>query len=95
MAQHKRFARGERAKAQCPVCGLVVKYLDLRKDYRGTWVCPDCLDPQHPQELPPRNVVDAIALRHPQPLRDKGLTRVYLKGVQSTSQLGAVTATTS
>ena len=83
------FARGRIAKAQCPICGLVVKYLDLRKDWRGTWVCPDCLDPQHPQEIPPKNVVDAVTLKHPQPLRDNGLTRVYVKGVQSTSQLGS------
>jgi hypothetical protein len=89
---HKRYAYGGSAKAQCPICGLVVKYHDLRKDWRGTWVCPDCLDPQHPQERPPKNVVDAIALQHPQPLRDQGLTVVYMKGVHSFSQLGQISA---
>ena len=47
---NRQFARGTKAKAQCPVCGLVQKYLDLRQDWRGVWVCPDCWDPRDPQE---------------------------------------------
>ena len=88
MPKNRLFASGRRSKAQCPICGIVVRYTELVKDWRGTWVCPECNDPQHPQEKPPRNVVDAVVLRHPQPLRDKGLTVIYPNGVASTLQLG-------
>lgn len=88
-----RYATGKRAKAQCPKCGLVVRYQELVKDYRGVWVCPDCNDPQHPQEKPPRRVVDAVALRHPQPLQDLGLTVARPFSLISETQVGDVTVT--
>lgn len=68
-----RYAAGKRAKAQCPICGLVVPYTTMTLDWRGVRVCPDCLDPKHPQETP---VVasDAVALRRPSPLVDTGTT---------------------
>ncbi len=93
MPVESRFASGERSKAQCPICGLVVLYPSLVKDWRGTWVCPECLDPQHPQEIPPRDVTDAVQLRHPRPLLDIGLTRVKLEGVESAGQLGTIAVT--
>lgn len=93
MPIESRFARGRRAKAQCPKCGLVVPYQSLEKDYRGTWLCRDCLDPQHPQERPPRRVVDAVSLRHPQPLKDAGLTVVYARSIGMATQVGHVTVT--
>lgn len=66
---NRQYARGSRAKAQCPVCGLVQPYLELRQDWRGVWVCPDCWDPKDPQEEI-LSVADAETLDHPQPLVD-------------------------
>lgn len=63
----KRWARGVMAKAQCVICGLVVPYQSLMRDWRGTWVCRDCNDE------PPSNIrvfTDAQALKHPQPLKE-------------------------
>lgn len=90
MAIETRFAVGSKAKAQCPKCGLVVRYGDLVKDYRGTWLCSDCNDPQHPQEKPPRRVVDAVTLRHPQPLKDLGLTEAHPYSMISITSVGEV-----
>ncbi len=70
-----RFARGRKAKAQCPRCGLVMPYKRLRRDgyKKDLWVCPDCFDPEHPQEkIKPAS--DPVALHHPQPLQDTGTT---------------------
>ena len=66
----RAFASGRRAKAQCPVCGLVQKYADLRQDWRGVWVCSDCWDPRDPQETI-LSVADAEILDHPAPLLDQ------------------------
>ena len=64
------FATGKHAKAQCTICGLVDKYLNLRQDWRGVWVCQDCWDPRHPQETI-LSVADAEILHHPAPLLDQ------------------------
>ena len=66
----RRYASGKHAKAQCPVCGLVHRYVELRQDWRGVWVCRDCWDPKHPQERI-LSVADAESLDHPQPLLDE------------------------
>lgn len=37
----------------CQICGDKVKMPGgATKDFRGLWVCPDCLDIQNPQEKP-------------------------------------------
>lgn len=54
-------------RAECPVCALIVPYGELKKDWRGIYVCDDC------QDEPPVKVVapvDAIALHHPKPFLD-------------------------
>ena len=66
---NRQFASGRRAKAQCPVCGLVGLYTELRQDWRGVWVCQDCWDPRDPQETI-LSVSDAQILDHPAPLVD-------------------------
>lgn len=68
-----RYASGKRAKAQCPICGLTCAYAEMTLDWRGVRVCPDCLDPKHPQETPVITA-DAVALRRPAPLLDTGTT---------------------
>lgn len=62
-----RFAKGRRAKAQCVVCGLVVPYQSLVRDWRGVWVCSDCND-ERPADI--ITYVDAQQLRHPQPMKE-------------------------
>ena len=97
ITSHKRFAEGRRAKAQCSVCGDVILYRDLQRDWRGVYVCPDCLDPRHPQE----HILvyaDPEALEHPRPLldRESGGTTVSLNGVivrATFKPVGTVTAT--
>lgn len=60
------FASGNRSLAECPRCGLPCWYKDLRLDgQRKDWVCRDCWDPKHPQELVPKDIYDPEALQHP------------------------------
>ena len=68
-----RFARGSRAKAQCPVTGDVVPYDELVKDWRGQWVSEAGHDPKHPLDTPVV-AVNPQALHHPRPLLDEGTT---------------------
>ena len=89
---HREFSKGQKAKAQCPICGDVILYPGLILDWRGVWVCPDCKDPRHPQE----NIhiyADPEALEHAQPLRDteSGAGLVRPQGVAMTSFVGQVT----
>lgn len=65
----KTYAKGSKAKAQCPICGDVILYRMLVQDWRGVWTCPDCKDPRHPQENIRINV-DPEALEHAAPLLD-------------------------
>jgi len=62
------YATGKHAVGFCMRCGLPWKYAQLRDDgqVRGLRVCPDCWEPEHPQETPakPR---DPIALRRSAP----------------------------
>lgn len=91
----KAYATGHKAKAQCPICGDVIRYLGMVTDWRGVRVCPDCNDPRHPQE----NVhifADPEALQHPSPLLDTestaGLVRAGPRAV-ATMFLRQVTVT--
>ncbi|MEQ8226727.1 MAG: FYVE zinc finger domain-containing protein [Rhodospirillales bacterium] len=70
----RKHATGNRAKAQCARCGMVMPYKRLTLDgyKKNLWVCPDCYDPDHPQEHPVPTA-DAEALHHAQPLLDSGV----------------------
>lgn len=60
------FAKGRNALFHCPRCGFDYPYSQKRRDGQNkNWVCIDCWDPKHPQEIQPKNIYDAIALRHP------------------------------
>jgi len=91
---NQRFAFGHKAKAQCPLCGDVVKYIILRQDWRGQYVCPDCWDPKHPQERQV-NVLDTEALHHARVLQDQPKTLVPRRVVQQNMKLwlGSFTVT--
>ena len=74
-----RFATGRKSRAICDRCGFEIRYLDLRAEWNGLRVCPECWEPKHPQ-LEPRTVVDAQALFQPRPGENKREdVRVVLK----------------
>ena len=68
-----QYAVGKRALAICDRCGLTYKLKQLRKltvndALTNTKVCPECWEPDHPQNLLGKfPVVDPQALREPRP----------------------------
>jgi len=64
------FASGKHSKAMCPRCGYKVFYKELKQEWTGYRVCPDCYDPKHPQLTPHRNLHDPQALKDPRPDSD-------------------------
>ena len=65
------FASGKHALAICDRCGLQYDYTELREEWTGSRVCPECFERKHPQLEPPRVKPDAEALRHPRPDREE------------------------
>lgn len=59
------YAVGKYSQAQCDRCGFVYKYLDMKMEWNGLKVCPDCYEPKHPQLDPVRVPVDPEALIQP------------------------------
>lgn len=70
------FARGTHSRGICERCGFEYAYLEIKEE-PGTKldVCPECYDGSNnrvtdPLNYPPKDVVDRIALRDPNPDRD-------------------------
>lgn len=61
------YALGKFSQAQCDRCGFVYKYLEMKMEWNGLKVCPDCYEPKQPQLDPVRVPVDPEALREPRP----------------------------
>ena len=61
------YASGKRSLAICDRCGFRYSYPKLVKEWTGFRVCQECYEPKHPQLIPPKNVSDPEALRHPRP----------------------------
>ena len=61
------YATGKFAKALCDRCGFEYKLLELKEEWNGLKVCPNCYEPKHPQLEPVRHLADPEALRHPRP----------------------------
>ena len=61
------FANGNRSLAICDRCGQQYKYLQLREEWNGLHVCPECFEPKHPQLDPPHHVSDPEGLRQARP----------------------------
>lgn len=61
------FANGKNALGICDRCGFRFKLLQLKKEWTGFKVCPQCFEPKHPQLEPKRHIGEAIALREPRP----------------------------
>jgi len=65
------FANGNRSLAICDRCGQQYKYLQLRQEWNGLHVCPECFEPKHPQLDPGYHPADPVALRDPRPESNK------------------------
>jgi len=64
----RRYARGDRALAECQRSGKRVPYRDLVEDghVKGLMVAPDWYEPKHPQESPVV-ATDSSSLHRPSP----------------------------
>ena len=68
------YATGKFAKGLCDRCGFEYKLLELKEEWNGLKVCPNCYEPKHPQLDPGHHPADAIALRDPRPARQEPVT---------------------
>ena len=79
----ERFASGKNAKAICDVCGFTCKYKELKNTRvkgrdTGIRACPDCYDPDHPQ-----NFLGMYPVYDPQALRSPNSDRGELAAVRA------------
>ena len=65
------YASGKFAKALCDRCAFEYKLNDLKEEWNGLKVCPDCYEPKHPQLEPLTATADPEALYKPRPNNDK------------------------
>ena len=65
------FATGKYAVAICDRCGQQYKFLQLRKEWNGLQVCPECFESKHPQLDPSYHAADAQALPFARPAREE------------------------
>ena len=68
------FASGKYAFAICDRCGQQYKFLELKKEWNGLEVCPECYEPKHPQLDPSYHAADAQALPFTRPAREEPTT---------------------
>ena len=61
------YAQGKHSLGVCDRCGFAVKYLQLRMEWPGFKVCPECYEPKNPQLDPPLIPTDPEALHQPRP----------------------------
>ena len=71
------FATGKYSQAICDRCGYQYPYLDLKKEWNGLFVCPECFEPKHPQLENKDDPADAQALPWSRPARQEPVT-VYV-----------------
>jgi len=68
------FASGKYALAICDRCGQQYKFLELKKEWNGLQVCPECYESKHPQLDPSYHAADAQALPFTRPAREEPTT---------------------
>ena len=68
------FATGKYALAICDRCGQQYKFLQLKKEWNGLQVCPECYESKHPQLEPKDDSADAQALPFTRPARLEPVT---------------------
>ena len=59
------YAVGIYSKAICDRCGFRYDYLELRQEWNGLKVCPECYETKHPQLEPISKPNDPQALFEP------------------------------
>ena len=64
------YALGKFARALCDRCSFEYKLNQLKKEWNGSKVCPDCYEPKHPQLEPLTVKADPEALYKPRPNND-------------------------
>ena len=64
------YASGKFAKALCDRCAFEYKLNELKEEWNGAKVCPDCYEPKHPQLEPLTATADPEALYKPRPNND-------------------------
>ena len=95
------YAQGKHALGVCDRCGWAYRYLQLRMEWTGFKVCPECYEPKNPQLDPPLLPTDPESLHQPRP--EVSLPQTQLGVVITTSptfttsagvDVGALPATT-
>ena len=75
------YAAGKFALGECDRCGFVYKLHQLKKEWTGFKVCPQCYEPKAAQLEPLPHVADPESLYQPRPDLDKeagkGVVRTY------------------
>ena len=68
------FASGKYAIAICDRCGQQNKFTQLKQEWNGLKVCPECFETKHPQLDPGYHAADAEALPWARPARQEPTT---------------------
>ena len=61
------YAAGKFSQAQCDRCGFVYPYLQMKMEWNGFKVCPECYEPESPQLDPAHVPSEPEALKQPRP----------------------------
>ena len=77
------YALGKFAKGLCDRCSFEYKLSELREEWNGAKVCPDCYEPKHPQLEPLTATADPEALYRPRPNNDHEEGEGFVVVVQS------------
>ena len=77
------YALGKFAKGLCDRCAFEYKLSELREEWNGAKVCPDCYEPKHPQLEPLTATADPEALYRPRPNNDHDEGEGFVVVVQS------------
>ena len=80
------FALGKHSYGVCDRCGFRVRYLNLRMEWTGFKVCPECFEPKHPQLEPKPHSADPQGLLNARPARvEPAVARVLTLNPLSTT----------
>ena len=77
------YALGKFAKGLCDRCAFEYKLSNLREEWNGAKVCPDCYEPKHPQLEPLTATADPESLYRPRPNNDHEEGEGFVVVVQS------------
>jgi NAD-dependent SIR2 family protein deacetylase len=77
------YALGKFARGLCDRCSFEYKLSELREEWNGAKVCPDCYEPKHPQLEPLTATADPEALYKPRPNNDHEEGEGFVVVVQS------------